>query len=548
MRTALQSPLCRSIPKYSGNLPASLFIAFVGMILISWTGFSQVSADEAESEKKMDRADLVYRAEVLPGAVPTIRIALEFQGDPSGHTVLSICERNQWNGIANCSEGVKSVVSISGDGTETPLPADENGHWFWDHAPDARLRIRYELVSDGSAPTTDYSSFSKPVIQEDWLHLYGNTGIMVPSHFTGKDAVYTIEWQWMPFPTPDWRFLATRGNGQRLFRYTGTLAAFRKQSILAGKLEVRRIRKGALSLTVATVRDDRPFSIDELAEKTVALLTVARKLFAEKEARSGFLFLLPARKSHSRALAANASSVGNGLVVFCDPHHPLNDRNASGKALLPLLAHEIVHFWNGGRLHFGHEDEAVKWFSEGFTDYYARRLLSLGKMMSCDAALARRNAVWRQYWQSPVRDRSNEVIRTGFWSHSALHTLPYLRGDLAAQILDIAIRRKNKGKRSLDSLLAKMLHAAKTDKKALDNERIFGFIEDAADSLTARNLRIFIRDGGLPDAFANALAPCYELVFRSGGDEQIQNTAPPSTGIPRFRTKKSAPAWCRDAM
>jgi predicted metalloprotease with PDZ domain len=118
-----------------------------------------------------------------------------------------------------------------------------------------------------------------------------------------------------------------------------------------------------------------------------------------------------------------------------------------------LLAHESFHAWNPHKMGVLREPEASeKWFSEGFTVYYADLLLMRSGLLSLPEYIERMNRRIRDYESSPVKNLSNKEVVTRYKEES-VNQLPYVRGPILALWLDGQIRGQSKNKSSLDAVM-----------------------------------------------------------------------------------------------
>jgi predicted metalloprotease with PDZ domain len=125
-----------------------------------------------------------------------------------------------------------------------------------------------------------------------------------------------------------------------------------------------------------------------------------------------------------------------------------------------LLAHELFHNWNARRLgRIPEPQEAMYWFSEGFTDYYSFRLLWRGGLMTLEDYVAKYNEAVRRYYTSPLRNAPNERLAREFFSNAELAQLAYWRGRLLAANWDALIRTNSGGKHSLDDVMLEFYRA-----------------------------------------------------------------------------------------
>lgn len=138
-------------------------------------------------------------------------------------------------------------------------------------------------------------------------------------------------------------------------------------------------------------------------------------------------------------------------------------RGAPLETLKVILAHEYFHTWNPahlGGLPRGPDQKLGYWFSEGVTDFYARRLAVRAGVIDPPAFVAAWNEQLRDYAASPVRTAPNSRIAKDFWSDPNAKQLPYQRGALLAAIWNARLRRISHGRLSLDDVIRAQRHAA----------------------------------------------------------------------------------------
>lgn len=131
-----------------------------------------------------------------------------------------------------------------------------------------------------------------------------------------------------------------------------------------------------------------------------------------------------------------------------------------------LYNHELMHKWIGGVIQ-NKDEEKQYWFSEGFTDYYAYKMvLNKGNISLSDYINKINTEVLQPHYTSPINSIPNrEITWEKFWSDYNYQKLPYRRGFIYAFYLDHQIRIKSNGKSSLDDLMKDILETTlKTDK------------------------------------------------------------------------------------
>ena len=173
------------------------------------------------------------------------------------------------------------------------------------------------------------------------------------------------------------------------------------------------------------------------------------------------------------------------LMLSHDAYGGLEHRNSSANlynplafatrkqydGLLELLSHEMFHAWNGKRiapqvlLDFDYRREAYTrclWVMEGLTSHYDRWALRSSGAITTKSYMEKVLDDWTRLLAVPGRRRTSlEESSFDAWiklykpDESNLNTMVsyYLKGGLVMFALDLAIRRRTEGTRSLDDVL-----------------------------------------------------------------------------------------------
>ncbi|MGN6104525.1 MAG: M61 family metallopeptidase [Kofleriaceae bacterium] len=177
-----------------------------------------------------------------------------------------------------------------------------------------------------------------------------------------------------------------------------------------------------------------------------------------------YTFLLMLAPDAYGGLEHRASSVN-----LYHPHFAASRKAYEG--LLELLSHELFHAWNGKRiaprplLELDYAREAYTrclWLMEGLTSHYDRYALRTSGRIAAKSLLDKILDDWARLQSTPGRARhSLEDASFDAWiklyrpDESNLNTTVsyYLKGGLAMVALDLHIRRRTEGARSLDDVL-----------------------------------------------------------------------------------------------
>jgi predicted metalloprotease with PDZ domain len=161
-------------------------------------------------------------------------------------------------------------------------------------------------------------------------------------------------------------------------------------------------------------------------------------------------------------------------------------------------------------MHDGDQEPADYWFSEGFTDYYARNLLLRSGEFSPRDFAGDWNDALLAYANSPARTAPNARIVEGFWKDGAVEKLPYQRGAILAAIWNRQLLEKSKGRANLDDVV----HAMQRDAGTHANTKapqLFAKVARRYGLDVSAQIKSVVDDGAPALLPANAFAPCFEV-------------------------------------
>ncbi|HEY3802217.1 MAG TPA: PDZ domain-containing protein [Kofleriaceae bacterium] len=206
-----------------------------------------------------------------------------------------------------------------------------------------------------------------------------------------------------------------------------------------------------------------PFDEARLATDLAAIVDDHVARFGEAPFTDYTFILMLAHEAYG-GLEHRASSVN-----LFNPHFAGSRKQYEG--LLELLSHELFHAWNGKRiapaplLDFDYAREAYTpclWVMEGITSHFDRFALRTSGRITGKSLLDKILDDWARLMATPGRaQQSLEQSSFDAWiklykpDESNLNTTVsyYLKGGLAMVALDLQIRRRTEGAKSLDDVL-----------------------------------------------------------------------------------------------
>ncbi len=459
--------------------------------------------------------DVSYTLELVREPFPFVGVTFITRGSPRGETRVAL---DDWAGLEQVEREVHGLVVTDEDGH--PLAVERvagGGHgpaWTVHHPPGAILRARYALVSTQSEVGDDSSSYYRALVQPSFFHTIGATSLLYvrpDSRDTKGDPVLHHEFHWRGFTEAGWK-VASSFSVERDFTATETSDHFRHAVFLAGDLHlVRRDigpTKSPLWIAIAGSADSAwGFTDDAFADTAASIVQAQRGFFADYDWPYFLISMIPVGKYHPGSYSRGGTGLTQSFALFLSPKSELGSEE-DGAGVRWLLSHELFHLWNGNRYELTEPEALGYWFSEGFTDFYARRLLFRSKLAGAAPFVANLNDQVLRYTLSPVRKEPATRIAADFWKDRAVEKLPYQRGDVVALVVDAEIRKVSKGGKSLDDLMKELLAVRKEPTPEVTPETFLALIGRYTSAPFADRIRKVVVDGAPLDVDPKLLEPC----------------------------------------
>jgi predicted metalloprotease with PDZ domain len=371
------------------------------------------------------------------GKVTALAVTITLPADADGETKLRMPQN--WGGGEKLWRFIKDPVVTGGT-----LSRPDEKTWTIKSKPRAPLTVRYRVVSayDGEPPV-DSVTYGQPIVGPDGFYVIGHTVFVTPE---GRDHD-KARFAWDPAGSG----LVFASDLESLGREAGTVSAISESVAVAYKdLTLLQRDAGGAPLRLA-VRGKFGFTDAAFADMAAQAITASRAFWGD--GKEPFLITLVDQSAPPGWTSYRGTGLGNAFAVISTRNVALNDYKL-------FLAHEYFHTWNSNRiggLKDGPEEPLGYWVSEGFTDYYARKLSLRSDFVDLETFVAAWNAALEAYGTSPGRALPNAAIAERFWNDKAVHKLPYQRGALVALLLDNRLKPKG----GLDPVMLAMRDYAK---------------------------------------------------------------------------------------
>ena len=385
-------------------------------------------------------------AETDGDRITALDVTIRLEADASGRTVIDWAD--QWAGEEHLGQWARDV-SVEGARRTEAAP---HGGRIVDSAPGAPLVMRYRIVSaQQAAPDVSNSRQPDPIVRPDWFYAVGFSLYAQPAGRDDLPATFT------------WRgphgvgFASDAQHPQGLMHQPRTGKDIRESVAIGGRdLRVSTLRLGDDRLRVASI-GHFGFDMSDFARLAEKVIASERAFWGDAHAGPFLITAIPLA-SAPKQTGFSGTGLGDAFATWIGQDTPLPD-------LAWFLAHEYFHSWNPRQL--GHTEDATEartyWISEGFTDFFARRLMLRAGLLSPEQFVEEWNEALTRYARSPYRTSPNAVVADRFWKDERARMMPYQRGALLAAVWDRRLRQRSGGRTSLDDVLQDQRRRAQAD-------------------------------------------------------------------------------------
>jgi len=376
-----------------------------------------------------------------------LAVEVRFTGEASGRTRLSL--PSSWGGQDELWRHLKDITVEGATAAE-----DGPGVRVLTHRPGARLTVRYRVVSayDHDPAVGDQGGNPyRPILRPTWFSLIGNAVFAEPEGAESRPADF--HWGAMP---KGWK---TGSDLDHIAQGRKTLVGDILQSTTVGSPDLKVIHRQAGGADVAVaVLGAWSADTDAFADVLAKVIGAEHAYWGDKG--EGYVVTLTPLAPRKGSVSIGGTALDDGFAIFAGGDSALD-------SMRYLIAHEYAHTWNP-RLLGGARSEAEEatdyWFSEGFTDFLAYRVLLRSGVWSLEDFRDELNRTLVAYGGSSARTAPNGKILTDFWKDYAVQKLAYQRGMLLAMTWDERLRRATGGRYDLDDVLAAQAKLAREAK------------------------------------------------------------------------------------
>lgn len=435
-------------------------------------------------------AEISYTFERRPG--PAVAVTLTAPAEADGTTEFRL--EGEWGGTRGHERDIVEIAAADVEGRPLELTATGERSWSVASEPGAPISLTYVLKPGPREPLApghnDYRTRVGPAL----FKMIGNHGLIYAAHLEG-DRPREIEFRWAGFDAPGWNTVTSFGPGPGPIRARVSPGLARHALFMAGDFRLVERDVGGGRLGIAIVPEDWGFTDDRFADLAARIVEAQRDFFDDRTDPWYLIALTPNGRATASSLSLGGTGLTNCFALYCNTGLDLSPGAMHLNRVVHLLSHEHFHTWNGMKIRIDAPEGAAYWFSEGFTDFYGRRLAWAAGLSTDEQFAGELNASLSRYDRSPVRNAPNERIAAEFWTNGDVGRLPYARGDMIALALDERIRAVSGGRRSLDDLMRGLYRRAAAGEPPLDTDGLLALIERETSAEFAATLRACILEG-----------------------------------------------------
>lgn len=332
--------------------------------------------------------------------------------------------------------------------------------------PNQQYKISYNIVKDYKQKPLNRYRY-RPIIDSTYFHILGTKLLVYPDNLFEKPTTKTnLKIQWIfkdkkavfhsSFGFDKIQNLKVSQNDLHNSFFVG--GDFRRYSFSYKGKPVYFVSRGKWK----TFTDQEAF---EVLKKTVEN---QHDFWNDSLAHPFSVSLIPTYEEGYHSVGGSALS--NSFISFVS-----NNKETSKELLTWLYNHELMHKWIFGAIQI-EEDVKQYWFSEGFTEYYAYKLMFKYDQLTLEEYINTLNKeiLIPHGKDSYANTPNSEMTFQNYWSnHRELAKLPYRRGLLYAFLIDNQIKKQSNFTKSLDDLMFDFYAKAQQDDSFAINEDVF---------------------------------------------------------------------------
>lgn len=380
---------------------------------------------------------------------PSLKVTVSFLSDTAKQTTLVLPER--W---ASENDYYKDIRDLKVLTPNAELKDGSAPHLRIINAPpNTPLKVSYIVIPGKAHGMNPF----RALITQTYFHIFGYELFATPKMPWDQPIDLTIQWQNFPAKYSFANSFGVKKSHQEL---TLKFETFRHAVYVGGDFRIKEERIDDAPVFIA-LRGKWLFSDKDYATRVRKVIETERAFWNDH----GFpFFLITLIPNGEKCCSTGGTGLTDSFATFVAEDQKLDS------GLSWLYAHELFHTWNGQKIGRAEPEPLVYWFSEGFTNYYARLLSLRAGLMSLNDYVDDYNEAIYNYYFSSAKTEPNSRVQKDFWNNHDVEKLPYYRGDLMAHHWNLTLKKELGLSASIDAPMRDLLKEAQTKSTVISNE------------------------------------------------------------------------------
>jgi len=420
---------------------------------------------------------LAYAIEpVIADATLSLDVTVSFRLPGSRGTRLVL--PSEWQGQTQLYRAIHDLEALShGTVVRSGETASSRQITF---SPGQVVKLRYRVAKDWDGKI-DSSSYFRVMLDHSYFQVSGRNFLVYPDLPDDEVLPIFLEWKGLP---PGWNVVDSLAGNSTCQSLSTKLIKLSNGLFVGGELRTNRLIVESEPVYFVT-RGRWGFTDSAFGSLVQKILATERDFWHDTAIPSYVISLLPSDDAPGNY---GGTALEDSFALFMSQNATLDFDTKF------LLAHEMFHSWNAGKL--GEiRQETPFWFTEGFTDYYARLLLLRAGLISSEESARDVDSLYHEYLGSPVVHVTGRLVRERFYDDPNVQRLAYLRGDLLALRWNQLIGERSGGKESLDTAMQALFEQAKRKELILTSDFLANYFVSYVGPEGSRDVKKYIDDG-----------------------------------------------------
>ncbi len=450
-------------------------------------------------------ADFDYVLRVSTEPALHLEVHLECNGDRDGETTFSLSEDS--GGVRDVGSWIDGLTVRGAQGKELELKHPSGSRWTLTHAPGERLTLDYSIAANERQLDQDPRVHYGPIVNSSVVHLLGDLALLLPESAL-DETPRRCALRWEGLDALGWNAVSVRGPGASV-EMEAKPGHFRNAPFAAGRVRVHKRTIHGQPIFVSIAEGALEGDDDRSTDLASRVIETQRAFFDDWNYPGFLISVVPVGSVDQRSSSLGGTGLSDSFALYLAAGSRMDDAR-SGMSLATLLSHEMFHHWNGQLFHVDETPQTSFWLSEGFTDFFARRLEHRSHLITDAEYVERLNRSLEQYYGSPRIGASAVEIREHFFFDREYADHPYRRGDAIAMRIDHELRKRSAGTQCLDDLMRDLVLRG-TRGERISPARFYELLEQRVGPEVTAHVRAVAEDGARLELPSDLFSPCLAL-------------------------------------